>query len=588
MKFTVNRSSSASREHRFIGAAAAVVACSPLILACSAPIGASCAAADCGPYGDGGARRDARTAPVKANANEVADGSGLDGGAPADGGSRGPDAGGSSIGDAGHGTTSGDARTAQPPSSDAHADAAHVCDETKSPREEPCLVSDERAVFVAPGGSGRGTMAEPAANLSTALVIAHASGKSRIIVCTGTYDEHLSVTGATGGAAVFGGFKCPSDPFPWTYDGAPTARALVKPTSPGPALHVAESTAGLTIEDVDFFSPDAIAVSGSSSIAVIVAHSTDVTLRRSHVQAGNGADGAAGQDGAKGADGYAPAVPQNGRPRGAFSLGGFWPVPSPCGSMGGRGGSNEPGSSSESGIPLANIVTPNNDNSTSMGPLNVVKDGANGANGNAGEVGSRFLSAGAFDAAGFSPSEGGAGTSGYTAQGGGGGAGSLAPDGAFGPSGGAGGIGGCGGALGSGGKGGGASVALLSWDSTLFIEDVTLESRNGGNGGRGGNGGPGGKGMSGGTGGPQDLATGTPRGGNGGKGGDGGNGGPGAGGSGGPSFGIVFHTAAPIELGRVAFIGGRGGDKGLGGSVAVSTKAPDGLAGPSADRFEWQ
>jgi hypothetical protein len=447
-------------------------------------------------------------------------------------------------------------------------------------------VSDDSAVFVAPGGSGLGTMTEPASTITLALVIANARKKSRIIVCGGTYGEAVTLTAADGAVAIFGGFQCPNDPNPWAYDAS--RRAAVKPTATEPALRVTDATSGIVIEDIDFFATDAPPRTGASSIGALVARST-LTMRRSSIHAGTGADGTNGTNGEKGSDGYAATGAQNGKPSGVFALGGAWAFPSLCGSLGGRGASNALSSRSEKGLPDKGILVENYDNSVASSATGDGKPGGPGLDGNPGENGITSHAAGTFDASAYAAADGADGIDGYTAQGGGGGGASRDPSAViYGASGGAGGIGGCGGKHGTGGKGGGASVALVAWDGEIHLEDVTLVSVKGGKGGDGGNGGAGGIGFPGGIGGARDSTKGIGKGGDGGTGGTGGAGGSGSGGSGGPSYALVFHGAAPTTGGTMRLSFGGGGLHGVGGSFlgTLADRASPGLDGLAGDRLE--
>jgi hypothetical protein len=154
-------------------------------------------------------------------------------------------------------------------------------------------------------------------------------------------------------------------------------------------------------------------------------------------------------------------------------------------------------------------------------------------------------------------------------------------------------MGGCGGSPGKGGSSAGASVALLSWSSTITLDHCELIAGAGGNGGKGGNGGNGGLGKPGAPGGAAyvgdagpvvDAGSGLGKGGNGGLGGNGGNGGSGAGGNGGPSYGIVHKGTAPQWLNGTIVARGAGGAKGAGGTID-NVKAADGNPGLAADEF---
>ena len=142
-------------------------------------------------------------------------------------------------------------------------------------------------------------------------------------------------------------------------------------------------------------------------------------------------------------------------------------------------------------------------------------------------------------------------------------------------------MGGCGGDGGGGGIGGGASVALLSWQSSVLLAGCTLTARRGGAGGRGGNAHVGGIGQRGGMGGESDRDKNVGVGGDGGDGGNGGNGGDGAGGSGGPSIALYWAGTMPIQMGDYHLNIDDGGKPGQGGRFGPisTTWAPDGQPG---------
>jgi len=148
-------------------------------------------------------------------------------------------------------------------------------------------------------------------------------------------------------------------------------------------------------------------------------------------------------------------------------------------------------------------------------------------------------------------------------------------------------MGGCGGDPGIGGTGGGASVALLSWQSTVVIDGCKLTASSGGAGGDGGKGHVGGAGKAGGAGGAADTTNTVGKGGIGGDGGNGGNGGNGAGGTGGPSIALVYDGTPVTVLGLSTLTfaatpsaAGKGGT--LGQSEAYG---PDGYKGLAQDIY---
>jgi hypothetical protein len=541
------------------------------------------------------------------------------GGAPATGGKAGSGgATGGASGASGASGSGGGSGTGGAPSSggtdggtptDAgDAEAGPKCDEKKSPDVEPCLVTDDHVVFVAPAatgadsGVGAGTMASPAHTINEGIVLAGATGKSIVVVCNATYAEEVTIPAVKSAIGVYGGFNCPGGTLtPWAYNGS--AHATVQPTTPGPALDIENAEGAVVIADIAFTAMDAPKptnkAAAQSSIGAIVNASGNVTFERVAITAGNGADGAKGGDGTDGADGAtsgdAPvgtaASCDSGAP--TQQLGGAWSAKSACGSKGGAGGTaqKDVGLVGGSGIPGDNTVTPPNTLNAGTAGTTVgatVPTGGPGSTGNDGTLAGQASTVGAFAPTGYTPADGNPGGDGNPGQGGGGGGSSAGTDTCVGASGGAGGMGGCGGTHGEAGKGGGASIALLVWGSGVTLDTVTLVSGNGGKGGNGGDSGGGGDGQTGGAGG-DDLG-GSPaigRGGAGGPGARGGNGGSGSGGTGGPSFGIVFHGTAP-QGALPIFTPGTGGPKGSGGSVQGKdgTPAPDGLDGLSENTHE--
>ena len=84
------------------------------------------------------------------------------------------------------------------------------CDDTASPKLEPCVVSDEHAVFVSPNGSSgaAGSMNEPAGTITRGVEVALERGLSRVLVCGGDYDEALVIADLDAGIEIYGGFRC--------------------------------------------------------------------------------------------------------------------------------------------------------------------------------------------------------------------------------------------------------------------------------------------------------------------------------------------------------------------------------------------
>jgi hypothetical protein len=449
----------------------------------------------------------------------------------------------------------------------------NACDTTKAPSVEACVATDAHAIFVAPTGSDKadGTQLRPVKTISQAMALASASGKV-IIACSGTFDEHLSLKA---GVRLYGGFACPGEKSPWTYQTG--KRAQVTPTTTGLALEVRSVTDAVTIEDVEFDSIDATKA-GESSIAAIIESSPNVVLTRAKFVAGKGAAGADGVSGAKGADGSATGPSQQGVGAScgdaapALNGGGSWPGDSTCGSRGGPGGVAQKeidGSPGSPGNPRMNVIVTDQELLKNGGAEGVEgADGRAGSSGNTGNIGKALVDDSSFSPLGFAPSHSaGDGTDGFPGQGGGGGGASNAVATCIGASGGAGGMGGCGGKGGTGGAGGGASVALISWSSNITLDTCELVASTGGVGGKGGDGGLGGLGKEGALGGAASETPSIGKGGKGGPGGNGGAGGPGAGGNGGPSVVLVVHGTEPLKLKTSMLTTGQGGTAGPGGAA---------------------
>jgi len=539
-----------------------------------------------------GAGGDAGTAGAEAGGADTA------GSSPSLGGAA------SSLGDAGSGGIA-NADSADDPDAAGSAGtsgASEPCDLSRSPSENPCIVSNAYAVFVAPSGSdsAQGTREKPLKSIAAAVALAGAARAGKVVIaCSATYYEALSLRT---GVRLYGGFGCPETDAPWSYHGSPLTR--VAPSAPGPALSVRGVANDVVIEDFEFRARDASEIA-ASSIAAVVVDSTSVVLRRSSIVAGKGGRGADGSNGSQGHDGVVALEAQRGvnaecndRYVRHLVLGGRWPDASDCGALGGNGGDaqkNAPGTRATGGLPMTHVVPPGLDNAGSFpvpGDSNLAAGyGLSGAVGDSGLAGIASPQDGSFDDAGYAPAPpGGAGSDGFPGQGGGGGGASSAEGLGWcvGASGGAGGMGGCGGKAGTGGASGGASVGLLSWDSDVTLEHCELVANDGGDGGAGGNGGAGGRGQAGASGGAalkeasSDVVK-VGSGGPGGPGGNGGIGGPGAGGNGGPSYALVYSGIAPVNA-KSVLDAGKGGKGGLGGS-ADTLQGAAGAIGLSAQSF---
>jgi hypothetical protein len=561
---------------RFSGGTLGLLAASALAWACSSKADDCNANKSCSPY-DGGA-----AGAIGTSGASGASGTGHSGSGSGSGGASGGSGRAGSSSDAG---TSGDSGAAGAPS---------TCDGSLTPDVESCVISDDYGVFVSPTGddaTGEGTEAAPYATLTTALAkLDNTVAKTkRIYVCAAEYTEPSTLE-IPGGVSIFGGFGCEGGA--WTYDSV-NNKASFKPQSPiGAEI---KNASGVLLEDLSITAADATSPGGSSFGMTLV--DSGVVLTRVEVKAGRGAIGSAGVDGTNGADGADPTSDQNGHAAvcGGTSdnKGSSWPAQSACNVRGGDGGTgyaNSDGDPGTTGVPLANIVAEGMKNggtgATTTGASVPGQRGGDGSYGLPGVTGASAKDIGTFGAAGYAIASGADGTDGFPAQGGGGGGASRGNGSTCtGASGGAGGMGGCGGTHATGGKGGGASVAILSWNSSLTLVNTSLIADSGGGGGKGGKAGTGGAGKSGGQGGASGNGIG--KGGNGGDGGLGGAGGNGAGGTGGPSIAVVYSSKEPVVDGKSTLLPGTPGAPGVGGTYGdASTKASDGKTGLTKDKYK--
>jgi hypothetical protein len=420
-----------------------------------------------------------------------------------------------------------------------------MCDPTKSPSEEACLVSDEHAIFVSPTGKdgAAGTKADPLKTLTEAATVA--AGNKVVVVCNGNYDEHVKVSA---GAKIYGGFDCTT----WGYQTGTLPN--VAPTTAGFALEIDAVSAAVVVEDVAFASKDG-AAAGESSITAFIKTSTNVTLSRIKLTAGKGMKGA---DGVLVPFSFKPQSDLDGNPANITEGGKPKSCACPAGdqTVGGAGGS-APNQGGGGGLPDLG-----GGGGGVVGPCNPNGFGKDGSPANEAPSGGGASTVGALTSSGWTPTSGANGTSGGAGQGGGGGAGVTG-------GGGGGGCGGCGGAAGPAGDGGGASIALMSFDSTVTLTDSALLTANAGAGGSGASGQAGQ--TSAGFGGPSAAG-----GCQGGAGAAGGSGGAGGGGAGGISVAVLYKGAKPVVNGG-SLATGTAGAKGVGGKLG-SNDGADGIA----------
>jgi hypothetical protein len=489
--------------------------------------------------------------------------SGIDGesGAP-------PDSGGGHAGQSG--TNAGGAGGASSTDSSGGADDAEVagaagstqreCDTTQIPRDESCLVSEDFAVFVSPDGDddSLGTREAPLASLTKAAEVA--AGDKVVLVCSGTYDERVTITS---GARVFGGFDCAD----WSDD--PEAPLFVA-TDPGAALTVDSVDAEVLIDRVSFEVGDAIEP-GETALAAIVNASPRVTLSGVSLKAGSGR---AGANGKLDPFSFPSAATLKGNPEGPAAEGGAEKVCS-CQkgltSTGGVGGT--PSSSGQNGAKGLPSLGGGAGGDPSAGDCGGGSSGKKGADATPEKPAAGAKRWGTISSAGWEAAAGLDGQPGQPGQGGGGGA-SLSSSG----HGGGGGCGGCGGNGGAAGEGGGGSIALLALGSTVTLEGCSLSTADAGKGGSGAAG-QAGQQQAGGGGAPIDTVSSC----GGGSGGFGAAGAAGGGGAGGISVGIVWQGDTPPNMSGDTIVSvGKPGSKGPGGAPGDN----DGIAGVAQDVLE--
>jgi hypothetical protein len=441
-----------------------------------------------------------------------------------------------------------------------------TCDPTKSPHDDPCVLSETLGVFVSPSGldANPGTRAAPLRTITAGLVRAAVLGVGRVYACAGAYAETVRVASAV---SVYGGLECAAAP-DWRYGDGDLSQ--VTGAANAAAFTVDGVAAPLALEDLRVVAPDAVgqdtAGNGRSSVAVLV-NASVVTMRRCVLVAGAGA---AGHDGTSIANYLGPVAPAGqSADGGAGGAGGSMVCDDGTLSAGGAGG--DPSASSGGRGSSVPPVAPSgaSDGLGGAREASGCGQGDPGASGDPGDGGSAAPTAGAWSDVGWEPSAGGAGVDGHPGQGGGGGgAVSLASQAGSG-----GGAGGCGGAGGGGGGGGGASIALVCLAGTVSIEGCVLQPSSAGNGGAGS------MGQAAQAGATPGIAQGV-MGCTGGVGGNGGGGGGGAGGSGGVSACILYRGSAPV--GTVACALGAEGSPGGGGAGGPGGVNANGAAATGA------
>lgn len=451
----------------------------------------------------------------------------------------------------------------------------------------PC--QDSRGVFVAPDGNDAypGSPDRPKRTIAAGIEGAVRLHRQRVYIAGGRYAETVRVVA---GVSILGSYV----PGPiWQQDPEQVTTIVVGSTTDGLRTDclIRDVNIPTTIGRIRFDTNDG--VEGEGTYAVYVTNSSFVTLDACEIRAGSGGKGADGSPGGDGVDGRG----------GIGGAGGVGPPAGACveppvcrggtdGAAGGTCSSAGSGTGGPGGDALEFSGCDDAPGSTAPHgePGGVGAEGEDGRGG----TGGGWQALGSFrvwlSEAGHDGSPGGCG-------GGGGGGASLhsysgRPAGVTpcacshsGMKGGYGGLGGEGGEGGGGGRGGGASIGLLSLDSSVVLQGVVIEGGVGGEGGSGTAGGLGGSGMAGNPGETQqdhpDECSTLWRGGTGGAGGDGGTGGSGGGGAGGVSFCIVKIGTGELTRVRVTC---RVGSGGVGGN---SSSGNDGEPGASGEYAEY-
>lgn len=456
-------------------------------------------------------------------------------------------------------------------------------------------------LWVGPDGddANPGTRESPLRTIQAAIDAAPLEGRTRVKVMGGSYFENLTLRS---NVSVQGGLR--KSPGEWYRSRLRKETRIIG--APGQPAVLGMGVTNVRLKDLVIRSGDAVlgsntlpaeSYTGSSSIAIHLHDSRNVTISGSDIRAGDGLDGGNGQAGENGRDGGnggegAPGGPADWvvmvtllaatQEEDLIEVWGWLKT-----GDGGNGaekhfglGTVGDGGDGGCGIDLSFTARPGEDGHTGGGSFAPLAAGGNGGvalgtNGSVGQDGMDGPQPGSDGSAGsgfgtivatrYHPPAGGPGALGDHGNNGGGGGGGAAPAHLIcGSGGGGGGAGGKGGEGGNGGEGGGASIAvLLTGNSDVVLEKNRLRAGNGGDGGAGGVGGRGGDPGLGGRGGitnrsdPEHTTCIAPfadwvpeigcgaKGGDGGEGAPGGHGGPGGGG---PSVGIMRNETSTATL----------------------------------------
>jgi hypothetical protein len=427
--------------------------------------------------------------------------------------------------------------------------------------------------------SGCGAWNAPCATIGGAIGVAQATGRTRVRVSTGLYQENFSLVN---GISVLGGHSNIN----WVRNPAIFGSTIRGVFNSGSADQVTITANNITTatELSGFNITSAGGGIGGNSVAIHVINSNqNLTIRDNDIAAGSGGQGANGAAGSSGTNGSA----------GSSGLGALTKATNSAATPGGAGGSRTCGSQVVSGgtggegnQPLFQSgqvfrsgsgaagqgSSPGNGGQggvhTQLDTLCRIAGDVNGRPGAEGAAGTDASggaggssAAGSFSGSAWRGASGAPGSPGVNGSGGGGGGsagGSFRinfADDVFGATGGGGGSGGCAGAAGGAGLAGGGSFSILvvftnaGPSSAADMPVVTGNTVRRGIGGQGGDGGTGGGGGQGGAAGPGGLKANTDSGAfclvdgaPGGVGGRGGHGSGGGGGAGGVSFDIFVEN----------------------------------------------
>ena len=353
------------------------------------------------------------------------------------------------------------------------------CDPTKPPHDESCVIDDAFGIFVSPAGSDAnpGSKSAPVRSIGHGMDLAKAAAK-RVYICAGSYPEQLVVGTSRDGVNVYGALDCAT----WTYGAA--NKVVVAPAQSGYALEIRRPADGGDVRGHRVRCAERErGVQGASSVAVFVSGSQNVALHRVTMVAGSGTDGMPGPP--QGPSDWYGTPPDYSELNGisAGDAGGAPSTTCTCADQAssiGRSG-RWPDEHSHACCRTALVRRRRGrGGGHERHPMQLAwRRSATAAMHRLPLADTPSTSLGACSATGWTPGVGVPGANGKPGQGGGGGGNGTLSSG----SGGSGACGGCGGWGGKGGQGGGASIALLSFQSSITLAGCSLTAKAAGNGG---------------------------------------------------------------------------------------------------------